>query len=144
MHTSRGSRLWRRIWAARYLYLMFLPVLIYYIVFRYGPMLGLSIAFKKYDLIKGFTGSKWVGFKYFQQFFNSIYVWRLLRNTLLINLYDLIFNFPAAIMLALLINEVQNRRFKKTVQTITYMPYFISSVVLASMVVQFLSPSSGA
>ena len=66
---------------------MFLPVLIYYIVFRYGPMLGLSIAFKKYDLIKGFTGSKWVGFKYFQQFFNSIYVWRLLRNTLLINLY---------------------------------------------------------
>ena len=143
MHTSRGSRLWRRIWAARYLYLMFLPVLIYYIVFRYGPMLGLSIAFKKYDLIKGFAGSKWVGFKYFQQFFNSIYLWRLLRNTLLINLYDLIFNFPAAIMLALLINELQNRRFKKTVQTITYMPYFISSVVLASMVVQFLSPSSG-
>ena len=111
MHTSRGSRLWRRIWAARYLYLMFLPVLIYYVVFRYGPMLGLSIAFKKYDLIKGFAGSKWVGFKYFQQFFNSIYLW--------------------------------NRRFKKTVQTITYMPYFISSVVLASMVVQFLSPSSG-
>ena len=123
MHTSRGSRLWRRIWAARYLYLMFLPVLIYYVVFRYGPMLGLSIAFKKYDLIKGFAGSKWVA--------------------LLINLYDLIFNFPAAIMLALLINELQNRRFKKTVQTITYMPYFISSVVLASMVVQFLSPSSG-
>ena len=137
MHTSRGSRLWRRIWAARYLYLMFLPVLIYYVVFRYGPMLGLSIAFKKYDLIKGFAGSKWVGFKYFQQFFNSIYLWRLLRNTLLINLYDLIFNFPAAIMLALLINELQNRRFKKTVQTITYMPYFISSVVLASMVVHF-------
>ena len=143
MHTFRGARLWRRIWAARYLYLMFLPVLIYYVVFRYGPMLGLSIAFKKYDLIKGFAGSKWVGFKYFQQFFNSIYLWRLLRNTLLINLYDLIFNFPAAIMLALLINELQHRRFKKTVQTITYMPYFISSVVLASMVVQFLSPSSG-
>ena len=106
-------------------------------------MLGLSIAFKNYNAFLGFDKSPWVGFKYFQQFFNSIYLWRLLRNTLLINLYDLIFNFPAAIMLALLINEVQNRRFKKTVQTITYMPYFISSVVIASMVVQFLSPSSG-
>ena len=143
MHTSRGSRLWRRIWAARYLYLMFLPVLIYYVVFRYGPMLGLSIAFKDYNAYLGFEKSPWVGFKYFQQFFNSIYLWRLVRNTLLINLYDLLFNFPAAIVLALLLNEVQNRRFKKTVQTITYMPYFISSVVIASMVVQFLSPSSG-
>ena len=143
MHTSRGSRLWRRIWAARYLYLMFLPVLIYYVVFRYGPMLGLSITFKDYNAYLGFEKSPWVGFKYFQQFFNSIYLWRLVRNTLLIHLYDLLFNFPAAIVLALLLNEVQNRRFKKTVQTITYMPYFISSVVIASMVVQFLSPSSG-
>ena len=143
MHTSRGARLWRRIWAGRYLYLMFLPVFLYYVIFRYGPMLGLSIAFKDYNAYLGFEKSPWVGFKYFQQFFNSIYLWRLVRNTLLINLYDLLFNFPAAIVLALLLNEVQNRRFKKTVQTITYMPYFISSVVIASMVVQFLSPSSG-
>lgn len=143
MHTSRGARLWRRIWAGRYLYLMFLPVFLYYVIFRYGPMLGLSIAFKDYNVYLGFEKSPWVGFKYFQQFFNSIYLWRLVRNTLLINLYDLLFNFPAAIVLALLLNEVQNRRFKKTVQTITYMPYFISSVVIASMVVQFLSPSSG-
>ena len=106
-------------------------------------MLGLSIAFKNYNAFLGFDKSPWVGFKYFSQFFDSIYLWRLLRNTLLINLYDLVFNFPAAILLALLLNEVQNRRFKKTIQTITYMPYFISSVVLASMVVQFLSPSSG-
>lgn len=143
MHTSRGARLWRRIWAGRYLYLMFLPVFLYYVIFRYGPMMGLSIAFKDYNAYLGFEKSPWVGFKYFQQFFNSIYLWRLVRNTLLINLYDLLFNFPAAIVLALLLNEVQNRRFKKTVQTITYMPYFISSVVIASMVVQFLSPSSG-
>ena len=143
MHKSRGTMLWRRIWAARYLYLMFLPVFLYYVVFRYGPMLGLSIAFKDYNAFLGFDRSPWVNFKYFQQFFNSIYLWRLVRNTLLINLYDLVFNFPAAIILALLINEVQNRRFKKTVQTITYLPYFISSVVIASMVVQFLSPSSG-
>ena len=133
----------RRIWAGRYLYLMFLPVFLYYVIFRYGPMLGLSIAFKDFNAYLGFDKSPWVGFKYFQQFFNSIYLWRLVRNTLLINLYDLVFNFPAAIILALLLNEVQNRRFKKTVQTITYMPYFISSVVIASMVVQFLSPSTG-
>ena len=143
MNRSRGGRLMRRIWAGRYLYLMFLPVFLYYVIFRYGPMLGLSIAFKDFNAYLGFDKSPWVGFKYFQQFFNSIYLWRLVRNTLLINLYDLVFNFPAAIILALLLNEVQNRRFKKTVQTITYMPYFISSVVIASMVVQFLSPSTG-
>ncbi|MBR6442444.1 MAG: sugar ABC transporter permease [Clostridia bacterium] len=143
MNKSRGALLRRRIWAGRYLYLMFLPVFLYYVIFRYGPMLGLTIAFKNYNAFLGFEKSPWVNFKYFEQFFNSVFLWRLVRNTLLINLYDLLFNFPAAIMLALLINEVQNRRFKKTVQTITYMPYFISSVVIASMVVQFLSPSSG-
>ena len=143
MHRSRGAALWRRIWASKYLYLMFLPVFLYYVIFRYAPMLGLSIAFKNYNAFLGFDKSPWVGFKYFQQFFNSIYLWRLVRNTLLINLYDLEFNFPAAIILALLLNEVQNRRFKKVTQTITYLPYFVSSVVIASMVVQFLSPSSG-
>ena len=143
MHRSRGAILWRRIWAAKYLYLMFLPVFLYYVIFRYAPMLGLSIAFKDYNAFLGFDKSPWVEFKYFKQFFNSIYLWRLVRNTLLINLYDLVFNFPAAIILALLLNEVQNRRFKKITQTITYLPYFVSSVVIASMVVQFLSPSSG-
>ena len=143
MHRSRGALLWRRIWAARYLYLMFLPVFLYYVIFRYAPMLGLSIAFKDFNAFLGFGKSPWVGFKYFQQFFNSIYLWRLIRNTLLINLYDLLFNFPAAIILALLLNEVQRPRFKKITQTITYLPYFVSSVVIASMVVQFLSPSSG-
>ena len=143
MRRSRGAQLWRRIWAAKYLYLMFLPVFLYYVIFRYAPMLGLTIAFKDFNAFLGFDKSPWVGFKYFQQFFNSIYLWRLVRNTLLINLYDLVFNFPAAIALALLLNEVQNRRFKKVTQTITYLPYFVSSVVIASMVVQFLSPSSG-
>ncbi len=143
MRRSRGALLWRRIWAAKYLYLMFLPVFLYYVIFRYAPMLGLSIAFKNFNAFLGFDKSPWVGFKFFQQFFNSVYLWRLVRNTLLINLYDLVFNFPAAIILALLLNEVQNRRFKKVTQTITYLPYFVSSVVIASMVVQFLSPSSG-
>lgn len=143
MHRSRGATLRHRIWAARYLYLMFLPGFLYYVIFRYGPMLGLTIAFKDFNAFLGFEKSPWVGFKYFEQFFNSIYLWRLVRNTLLINLYDLVFNFPASIILALLLNEVTNRRFKKITQTITYLPYFVSSVVIASMVVQFLSPSSG-
>lgn len=143
MHRSRAANLRHRIWAARYLYLMFLPVFLYYVIFRYGPMLGLSIAFKDFNAFLGYDKSPWVGFKYFEQFFNSIYLWRLVRNTLLINLYDLVFNFPASIILALLLNEVTNRRFKKVTQTITYLPYFVSSVVIASMVVQFLSPSSG-
>lgn len=143
---TRGDRLrriLRRVWTAKYLYLMFLPVMLYYIFFRYAPMAGLSIAFKDFNAFLGFAKSKWVGFKFFEQFFNSIYLWRLVRNTLLINLYDLLFNFPASIILALMLNEVRQRRFKKITQTITYMPYFISSVVIASMLVQFLSPSSG-
>ena len=135
--------LFRRIWAARNLYLMFFPVFLYYAFFRYAPMGGLVIAFKDFNAFLGFNKSPWVGFKFFNQFFHSIYLWRLVRNTLLINLYDLLFNFPASIILALLLNEVQNRRFKKVAQTITYLPYFISAVVIASMVVQFLSPSSG-
>lgn len=143
LQARAGSRLWRRIWKAKYLYLMFAPVFLYYILFRYLPMVGLVIAFKEYNAFLGFAASKNVGFKFFTQFFESIYLGRLLRNTLLINLYDLLFNFPAAIIFALLLNEVRNDRFKKVTQTITYMPYFISSVVIASMLVQFLSPSSG-
>ena len=143
MQKKRSARFFRRIWAAKYLYLMFLPVFLYYVFFRYAPMAGLVIAFKDFNAFLGFEKSPWVGFKFFNQFFHSIYLWRLVRNTLLINLYDLLFNFPASIILALLLNEVQNRRFKKVTQTITYLPYFVSSVVIASMVVQFLSPSSG-
>lgn len=133
----------RRVWKAKYLYLMFLPVFLYYVLFRYLPMAGLAIAFKDFNAFLGFAKSKSAGLKYFAQFFESIYLWRLIRNTLLINLYDLLFNFPAAIIFALMLNEVRSKRFKKITQTVTYMPYFISSVVIASMMVQFLSPSSG-
>ncbi|NLA53965.1 MAG: sugar ABC transporter permease [Clostridiales bacterium] len=143
LQSSRQSRLWRRVWKAKYLYLMFFPVMLYYISFRYMPMIGLAIAFKDFNVFLGFAKSKYVGFKFFNQFFESIYLWRLVRNTLLINLYDLLFNFPAAIIFALMLNEVRNKHYKKLAQTITYMPYFISSVVIASMLVQFLSPSSG-
>lgn len=117
----------------RYLYLMALPVAAFFIVFCYFPMYGVLIAFEQYSPIKGVFGSKWVGFEHFANFFESYYFWRLIRNTFLINLYDLIFNFPAPIIFALLLNEVRRPGFKRTVQTITYMPYFISLVVVVGL-----------
>ncbi|MFB9326122.1 ABC transporter permease [Paenibacillus aurantiacus] len=121
----------------KYLYLMMLPVIAYYIIFHYVPMYGAVIAFKNYSPMKGILGSDWVGLKHFADFFNSYYFWRILKNTLLISLYSLLFEFPAPIILALLINEVRNRTFKRTVQTITYMPYFISLVVICGIITDF-------
>lgn len=123
----------------KYVYLMLLPVVAYYIVFYYVPMYGLQIAFKDFSPGLGLWGSPWVGFQHFESFFDSYYFWRLLRNTLLISFYDLLFGFPASIILALLLNEVRSAMFKRAVQTITYMPHFISVVVISGMLVDFLS-----
>ncbi|MCZ8518931.1 MULTISPECIES: ABC transporter permease [Paenibacillus] len=123
----------------RVIYLMALPVLLYYAVFEYGPMYGLQIAFKDYSLGDGILGSPWVGFKHFQEFFESFYFWRLIRNTLLLSLYDLCFGFPAAILLALLLNELRVQWFKRAIQTVTYLPHFISIVVVVGMMVDFLA-----
>jgi len=111
--------------------------LLYYIVFHYVPMYGVTIAFKDYSPTKGILGSPWVGFEHFSSFFGSFYFWRLLRNTLLINVYELLFAFPAPIILALLLNEVRNTVFKRFVQTITYLPHFVSIVVICGMIVDF-------
>jgi len=118
---------------------MFLPVLVWYIIFAYVPMGGITIAFQKYSVVKGIFGSKWVGLKNFQNLFADPYFFRLLRNTLLINIYGIIFGFPLPIILAIAFNEVKNKHFKKITQTISYLPYFISVVVVASMLIQFLS-----
>ncbi len=118
------------------LYLMSIPVLAFYLIFKYGPMFGLTIAFKDYTPGKGFLGSKWVGLKHFTAFFNDYYFTRVLRNTIIISLSNLIFSFPVPIILALLINELRNEKFSRIVQTVTYMPHFISVVVICSMVVQ--------
>lgn len=118
----------------KYKYLLVLPVLIYLAVFAYKPMYGLLIAFKNYRPRLGIAGSKWVGLQNFQNFFQDVYFWRLLRNTLSISLLTIAFGFPAPIILALLLNEVRNTTFKRTVQTVTYMPYFISMVVACSLV----------
>lgn len=106
-------------------------------------MAGIVISFKDYSLHKGIMESNWAGVKYYKMFFNSLDFWVLLRNTFLLGLYKLIFGFPAPIILALLLNEVKHAFFKRFVQTVSYLPHFISNVVVAGMVIMFLSPSTG-
>jgi putative aldouronate transport system permease protein len=127
----------------KYLLLMFLPCLLYYILFKYVPMFGIVISFKNYNPFIGVMGSDWVGFKYYVMFFNNPDFLKLLRNTFLLGMYKLIFGFPAPIVLALLLNELKHMVFKRFVQTVSYLPHFISNVIVASMVVMFLSPSGG-
>lgn len=120
------------------LYIMSLPVIIYFIVFHYFPMYGIIIAFQNFAPMKGFLGSPWVGLQHFQEFFSDMYCFRIIKNTILINLYGLIFGFPVPIIFALLLNEIRQVKYKKVVQTITYMPHFISTVVVCGLVVTFL------
>lgn len=119
------------------LYWLCLGVMAYFFVFNYLPMGGLVMAFQNYKPAKGFAGSAFVGLKHFQKFFSSTYFWRLIRNTLLLGVYDLLFSFPASILLAFLLNEVGCNAFKKTIQTVTYMPYFISLVVICGLINNF-------
>lgn len=125
------------------LYLLFLPPLIYIVVFHYVPMYGAQIAFRNYNFVDGITNSPWVGFKNFARFFNSHDFILLMKNTLGISIYNLAAAFPFSIMLAILLNYAVSARFKKTVQMVTYAPYFISTVVMVSLVLQFLSPKTG-
>ena len=118
----------------KYKYLLILPGLVYLALFCYKPMYGLIIAFNNYKPTRGITGSDYVGLMWFDNFFNNIYFWRLLSNTFTISALSIVFGFPAPIILALLLNEIQNDKFKRTVQTITYMPYFISLVVTCSII----------
>lgn len=115
-------------------YVLIIPILVYLAVFCYKPMYGLVIAFKNYKPARGIWGSKWVGFTWFETFFKDPYFFRLLRNTFRLSALSILFGFPAPIILALLLNEVTNTKFKRTVQTITYMPYFISLVVACSII----------
>lgn len=119
------------------LYLMVLPVIIYYLLFHYKPMYGAIIAFKDYSPLLGIERSPWVGFKHFKDFFSSYYFWRILRNTVTISVTSLIFAFPAPIIFALLLNELRSQKYKRVVQTVTYMPHFISLVVICGMIKEF-------
>ena len=132
-----------RLWADRQLYILLIPFLLYYILFVFRPMGGMVIAFKDYSVYKGILGSEWVGLKHFKDFFTSEYFGRTFKNTLLISFYQLLIGFPAPIIFALMLNEVGFKRFKNTVQTMSYLPYFISTVVIAGMITLFLAPTNG-
>jgi len=125
------------------LYLLLLPTIIYFVIFHYGPMYGLQIAFKDFIAAKGIWGSPWIGFEHFRRFFRSYQFSKVLRNTVGLSFYQLFAGFPVPIILALLLNQLVSRQYRKLVQTVTYAPHFISVVVLAGMLTLFLSPSSG-
>ncbi|MGG3308938.1 ABC transporter permease subunit [Paenibacillus sp. FSL W8-0187] len=143
MPNRKKNTLWRRMIRNWELYLFIAPAFLYFVIFHYGPMYGIQIAFKNFIPTLGITGSPWVGFDHFERFFNSYYFWDLLWNTLSISLYELAIGFPLPIILALAFNEVKDSFFKRTVQTVTYAPHFISVVVMSGMIITFLSPSSG-
>ena len=140
---SKSRKIYRYLQQNWQLYLLFLPVVVYFVLFHYMPMVGLQIAFKNYSFRKGIWKSPWVGFIHFERFFNSYYSGQTIYNTLMLSVYSLIVRTPLPVILALLMNEVRSSAFRRTVQTITYAPYFISTVVMCSMVMLFLSPDSG-
>jgi putative aldouronate transport system permease protein len=125
------------------IYLFILPALIYFMLFKYWPIYGLQIAFKRFNIALGISKSSWVGLKNFRDFFTSYYFWILIKNTIGITMYSLIVGFPLPIIFALMLNEVTNKKFKKIVQTISYAPHFISTVVMVGIIIAFLSPSTG-
>ena len=127
----------------RYLYLMLLPVVIYFVIIKYIPMYGILMAFENYSPFKGIWGSKWVGFDNFIEFMTGPSFFKLIRNTLTVNIYDLVLSFPAPIILALAFNEMRHAKTKSICQTVSYLPNFISSVIVCGMVLAFLSPSTG-
>ncbi|QHT62844.1 sugar ABC transporter permease [Paenibacillus lycopersici] len=137
------SNLLRYIWFNRYLYLMLTPALVYYLIFHYIPMYGAIVAFKDFSITKGILGSDWAGFKQFDYLFSQDKFWQVIKNTVIISLYRLTFGFPAPIIAALLLNEVRSRAFKKSVQTVIYLPHFISWVILGGILINLLSTDSG-
>ncbi|MDO5135466.1 MAG: ABC transporter permease subunit [Eubacteriales bacterium] len=125
------------------LYLLMLPSIVIFLLFTYYPMYGIIIAFKDFTPALGIMGSPWAGFKYFDQFFRSYQFWPTIRNTLVISFYTILVTFPLPIVLALMCNQMKAARFKKFFQVSTYLPHFISTVVMCGMIILFLSPSTG-
>lgn len=134
-----GYRLRKDLWKYKSIYLMVIPVLLYYIIFCYKPMYGAVIAFQDYSVADGIMGSPWVGMKHFKDFVMEPDFLRLIKNTLAISIYGLIFGFPAPIIFALLLNEIRQKKFKRLVQTASYLPHFISIVVICGMISNFVS-----
>jgi len=141
--SSREAGLLRQYWKNRYLFYLFIPAILYYGLFKYGPMYGIQIAFRDYKFRLGISGSEWVGLAIFKDLLQMPSFGEVFMNTIIISGLKLIFGFPAPIILALLLNEINHQSFKKTVQTISYLPHFLSWVILAGLFTQFLSPSIG-
>lgn len=118
---------------------MVIPGIVIVFIFNYIPMYGILMAFQKYNVAEGIIGSEWVGLKYFKMFFDNPFAWRLIKNTLLLGIYYLLWSFPAPIILALLLDQIQNQKFKKAVQTVSYFPYFISMVVVVGLIKEFFA-----
>lgn len=140
---NQFSKIKSNLYKSRYLYIMLFPVITYFIIFKYIPTYGTIIAFKNFNPFVGIMDSPWVGFKYFKQFFESIYFGRLIGNTLTISLTAIILGFPVPIILALLLNELSSLHFKRLTQTVIYLPHFISLVVVSGMILSFLSTRAG-
>jgi len=138
-HVSRQRDLWRRIKKYRMLLLMLIPGIIYYIVFHYMPMYGITLAFKDFKIRKGIMASPWVGFQYFEKMFASKKFWGVVENTLIISLMKLFFGFFPPIILAIALNETPGKRFRSVVQTVSYLPHFISWVVMAGIIIDMTS-----
>ena len=133
----------KRFWKTRFLFLLFLPTLAYYIIFAYIPMWGVSMAFMEYDVWGGLATSKWVGFKQFELFFRSPMAVMTTKNTLVLGLTAILFEFPTTIVFSLLLNEIRGAKFKKVAQTVSYLPHFLSTVIMCAMINTLLDPSNG-
>ena len=132
-----------RIWNCRWLYVMLLPVLLYYIIFKYVPMYGITMAFKDYNVFKGVFESPWCGFDVFQKIFDNKNFWLVVRNTLSLNLLTLAVSFPLTIIVSLMLNEIMSAKFKKVTQSILYLPHFVSWVVVAGIATNLFSQQGG-
>ncbi|GBF75098.1 hypothetical protein PA598K_03481 [Paenibacillus sp. 598K] len=130
---------WRQLKQSRYYYAMFVIPFLFFIIFCYIPMFGIVIAFKNYNVFDGIAGSPWVGLQHFRNFLSDPYFYKLIRNTVLIGFYQILFAFPAPIILALLLNELRHALFKRFVQTVSYLPHFLSTVVVCGIIVNFAS-----
>ena len=130
---------WKQIKRCKYLYLILLLPIIYYVTFKYAPMYGVIVAFKNYNIVKGIIHSPWAGLKYFRKFITDPYFWKVVRNTFLLSFYNILFGFPMPVVIAVLLNEVTNVKFKRVIQSITYLPHFISTVVVCGMLVNVLA-----
>ena len=137
------KKFWKNLRRDRQLVFMLIPVVIFFAVFSYYPLYGILIAFKDYSISKGILGSPWAGLRYFRQFFLSPYFGRLLRNTVLISVYSLLWGFPVPIIFALLLNEFKDGKFKRLIQTVSYLPHFISLVVICGILIDIFSPQGG-